>query len=191
MSHFFAYMFRMKQIHRWGLMRNTQSENDLEHALQVAMIAHVLATLHNVRYGGCVNADAVATLALYHDAGEVITGDLATPIKYFNPEIKQAFQHLERIAEERLLTMLPKDLQSIYAPLLLQDRADERIRWVKAADKIAAYLKCVEEIKVGNGEFEKARDATRRVIDDMQEAEVADFMREFAPSFMLTLDELN
>lgn len=191
MHHFFAYMARMRHITRWGLMRNTFPENDQEHALQAAMIAHALATLRNVRHGGGLNADRVATLAMYHDAGEVITGDLATPIKHFNPEVKKAFDELERMARRKLLGMLPEDLQAAYAPCLEPDETKDAWRVIKAADRICAYVKCVEEIKAGNGEFAKARDAILSDIRRLGMPEVEDFMREFVPSFELTLDELN
>lgn len=191
MHHFFAYMARMRHISRWGLMRNTFPENDQEHALQAAMIAHVLATIRNVRHGGALDADHIAALALYHDAGEVITGDLATPIKHFNPEVKNAFDALEGMARQKLLGMLPEDLQDAYAPYLLQEEESAAWQVVKAADRICAYLKCVEELKAGNGEFEKARASIIRDIERLDRPEVRDFMREFAPSFELSLDELN
>ncbi|MDR0897158.1 MAG: 5'-deoxynucleotidase [Oscillospiraceae bacterium] len=191
MHHFFAYMARMRHIFRWGLMRNTTPENDQEHALQAAMIAHALAILRNTRYGGAVNADQVAALALYHDAGEVITGDLATPIKHFNPEVHRAFDHMEALARDRLLGMLPADLRPAFTPYLRPDEQSEAWRIVKAADRLCAYLKCVEELKAGNGEFAKAKEAIAADIAAMNLPEVHDFMREFAPSFELSLDELN
>lgn len=193
MYHFFAYMARMKQILRWGLMRNTRPENDQEHALQAALIAHELATAHNLRHGGALNADHIAVLAMYHDAGEVITGDLATPIKHFNPEVHGAFEKMEQMAREKLLNMLPDDLSGAYAPIVCPDETTEEWRFVKAADKICAYLKCVEEIRSGNEEFCKARDAIGRDIARMAETmpEVREFMEQFAGSFELTLDELN
>lgn len=193
MYHFFAYMARMKQILRWGLMRNTRPENDQEHALQAALIAHELATAHNLRHGGNLNADHIAVLAMYHDAGEVITGDLATPIKHFNPEVHGAFEKMEQMAREKLLNMLPDDLSGAYAPIVCPDETTEEWRFVKAADKICAYLKCVEEIRSGNEEFCKARDAIGRDIARMAETmpEVREFMEQFAGSFELTLDELN
>ncbi|MDD7447359.1 MAG: 5'-deoxynucleotidase [Clostridiales bacterium] len=193
MYHFFAYMARMKQILRWGLMRNTRPENDQEHSLQAALIAHELATAHNLRHGGALNADHIAVLAMYHDAGEVITGDLATPIKHFNPEVHGAFEKMEQMAREKLLNMLPDDLSGAYAPIVCPDETTEEWRFVKAADKICAYLKCVEEIRSGNEEFCKARDAIGRDIARMGETmpEVREFMEQFAGSFELTLDELN
>ena len=193
MYHFFAYMARMKQILRWGLMRNTRPENDQEHSLQAALIAHELATAHNLRHGGALNADHIAVLAMYHDAGEVITGDLATPIKHFNPEVHGAFEKMEQMAREKLLNMLPDDLSGAYAPIVCPDETTEEWRFVKAADKICAYLKCVEEIRSGNEEFCKARDAIGRDLARMGETmpEVREFMEQFAGSFELTLDELN
>ncbi len=193
MYHFFAYMARMKQILRWGLMRNTRPENDQEHSLQAALIAHELATAHNLRHGGALNADHIAVLAMYHDAGEVITGDLATPIKHFNPEVHGAFEKMEQMAREKLLNMLPDDLSGAYVPIVCPDETTEEWRFVKAADKICAYLKCVEEIRSGNEEFCKARDAIGRDIARMGETmpEVREFMEQFSGSFELTLDELN
>ncbi|HIT68601.1 MAG TPA: 5'-deoxynucleotidase [Candidatus Aphodomonas merdavium] len=194
MHHFFAYMARMKQILRWGLMRNTRPENDQEHALQAAMIAHALATMRNVRRGGTLNAERIAALAMYHDAGEVITGDLATPIKHFNPQVRGAFEQMEQMARNKLLTMLPQDLRGAYAPLLLPDETAQEWRFVKAADRLCAYLKCVEEIRSGNGEFTKARDAIARDLEQIAAEgmpEVREFLEEFAKSFELTLDELN
>ena len=194
MHHFFAYMARMKQILRWGLMRNTRPENDQEHSLQAAMIAHALATMKNVRHGGNLDANRIAVLAMYHDAGEVITGDLATPIKHFNPEVHGAFERMEQMARRRLLGMLPDDLSGAYAPFVCPDEKSEEWRYVKAADKICAYLKCVEEIRSGNGEFLKAKAAIESGIRSLAEdglPEVDEFMKQFAGSFELTLDELN
>lgn len=172
-------------------MRNTFPENDQEHALQAAMIAHALATLTNVRYGGNLDADRIAVLAIYHDAGEVITGDLATPIKHFNPEVRDAFDALERMAREKLLAMLPEDLREAYTPYLQPDETGMEWKVVKAADRICAYLKCVEEIRAGNSEFCKAKDAIMQDIGAMTLPAVQDFMETFAPSFGLSLDELN
>ena len=190
MSHFFAYLGRMKHIIRWGLMRNTQPENIQEHSLQVAMIGHGLATIRNRHFGGNVNADRVATLAVFHEASEVITGDMATPIKYFNPYIKQAYKHIEQVANEKLYSMLPEELQADYQPLLFQQESEEH-RLMKAADKICAYLKCLDELKAGNREFEKATVSIRKELDDLALPEVNYFLIHFAPSFSLTLDELN
>ncbi len=192
MYHFFSYMARMKHIKRWGLMRNTREENIQEHSLQTAMIAHSLALIKNRMFGGNVNAERVLALAVYHEAGEVITGDLATPIKYFNPEIKTAYKQIERVAEEKLVDMLPKALKGDYESLILdRDAEGELYAIVKAADKICAYLKCVEELSAGNSEFEKAKNAIEKTIKEMDRPEVDYFMETFVPSFELTLDELN
>lgn len=192
MYHFFSYMARMKHIKRWGLMRNTREENIQEHSLQTAMIAHALALIKNRMFGGNVNAERVLALAVYHEAGEVITGDLATPIKYFNPEIKTAYKQIERVAEEKLVDMLPEALKGDYESLILdRDAEGELYAIVKAADKICAYLKCVEELSAGNSEFEKAKNAIEKTIKEMDRPEVNYFMETFVPSFELTLDELN
>jgi 5'-deoxynucleotidase len=193
MSHFFAYLARMKYIGRWGLMRNTQEENIQEHSLQVAVIAHGLAIIKNKYWGGALNAERIAVLAMYHEVSEVITGDLATPIKYFNPEIKNAYHEIERIAKERLFRMLPAELRPEYEALLFCDAENDRENWllVKAADKIAAYLKCLEELKAGNQEFSSAEKALKTQITAFGLPEVDYFMTKFVPSFSLTLDELN
>jgi 5'-deoxynucleotidase len=192
MHHFFAYLSRMKFIQRWGLMRNTRTENIQEHSLEVAIIAHALAIIRNKYFQGNVNPERVMALAVFHEAGEVITGDLATPIKYFNPEIEKAYRQIEQVAKEKLLKMLPEDLRTEYDWLLFIQESD-RANWqlVKAADKISAYFKCTEELKGGNQEFSKAEKAIAREIEKINLPEVAYFMAHFAPSFSLTLDELN
>jgi 5'-deoxynucleotidase len=192
MSHFFAYLARMKFIQRWGLMRNTNPENIQEHSLQVAMIAHGLAVIRNQLFNGKVNPERVSVLAVYHEASEVITGDLATPIKYFNPEIKQAFHEIEAHANQRLLAMIPDELKNSYRSLFFS-ADDDREHWqlVKAADKICAYLKCLEELKAGNQEFSKASLKIKKELADYPMSEVQYFMEKFVPSFSLTLDELN
>ena len=191
MHHFFAYMARMRNIRRWGLMRNTFPENDQEHALQAAMIAQALAVIGNARHGRAYDADRIAALAMFHDAGEVITGDVATPIKHFNPEIGDAFDRLERMARDKLLQMLPEDLRPHYAAYLRSDEASPEWKIIKAADRICAYAKCVEEVKAGNGEFLKAKEVILQSIGRLEMPEVRDFMREFAESFAMSLDELN
>jgi len=191
MYHFFGYLARMKHIRRWGLMRNTRDENIQEHSLQAAMIAHALAVIKNKLFGGTVDAERVMALAVYHEVGEVITGDLATPIKYFNPEIKNAYKEIERVAEDKLLRMLPDELRGEFEPLVKQREDDEAHAIVKAADKICAYLKCVEEMSAGNSEFAKAKKTLKKTIDSMNRPEVDYFMKTFVPSFELTLDELN
>lgn len=192
MSHFFAYLARMKYIVRWGLMRNTRAENIQEHSLQVAMVAHALAVLRRDRFGGRADPERTALLAVYHDAEEVITGDLPTPIKYFNPQVARAVDGIEEIARERLLAMLPEDLRGPFESLLVPAESDaEHWQLVKAADRICAYLKCVEEAKAGNGEFVRAEQSIRASLEELALPEVAAFLETFAPSFRLTLDELN
>ncbi|MFA5535638.1 MAG: 5'-deoxynucleotidase [Bacillota bacterium] len=191
-SHFFAYLARMKLINRWGLMRNTLTENIQEHSLQVAMVAHGLAIIRNEFFGGQMDQDRVLALAVFHDAGEVITGDLATPIKYFNPEIHQAYQSIEKVAKEKLLRLLPSKLKNAYKRYFLIGEEDmESWQLVKAADKICAYLKCLEELKSGNEEFSKAKQVIEKELQENPLPEVNYFLKVFVPSFMLTIDELN
>ena len=192
MSHFFAYLSRMRLIQRWGLMYNVHPENIQEHSLQVSMIAYTLASIRNRIYGGKVDGERVALLALFHDSSEVITGDLPTPIKYFNPEIKSAYKKIERVADERLFSMIPEELQGDFRSIFFPEKEDED-HWllVKAADKISAYLKCLEELKQGNEEFSKAKHVMKESIDKLKLPEVKYFMKTFTPSMFLTLDELD
>ena len=191
MSHFFAYISKMKWIKRWGLMKNTAEENIMEHSWQVAVVAHGLATIKNDVFGGNVDAEHIAMLALYHETGEVITGDFATPVKYFNPEIKNAIGSLEHLAKEKIFSMLPSELQNSYEGLIFPEEKGEEYAIVKAADKICAYLKCVEELKWGNQEFSKAEKTIRGDLENMDREEVRYFLEHFLESFSLTLDELN
>ena len=192
MSHFFAYMARMKFIRRWGLMRNTRTENIQEHSLQVAMVAHALAVIRIERFGGTADPARVALLAVFHDAEEVITGDLPTPIKYFNPQVRTAFGELSVVAQDRLLGMLPEFMRSHYEPLLRDGTAAQgELELVKAADRICAYLKCLEEAKAGNSEFALAEQQIWQSLQESELPEVGVFMDTFVPSFRLTLDELN
>lgn len=189
-SHFFAYLFRLKLIRRWPLMRNVQSENVAEHSHQVALVAHLLAVL-NQQSGGHLNPERVATLALFHDATEVLTGDLPTPVKYFNPQIAVEYKKIEAIAEQKLLAMLPAELQKVYSTLLRSDAySDAEKQCVKAADHICAYLKAVEEITAGNHEFLPARRRLETMLQSHPMPEVATFMQLFAASFSLSLDEI-
>jgi 5'-deoxynucleotidase len=191
MSHLFAYLSRMKFIKRWGLMHTTYPENIQEHTVRVAMIAHALAVIRNRFFGGRVNPERVAVLALYHDAGEVLTGDLPAPVKYFDAHIRDAYRAIEAAAHDKLFALVPDALRDDYRPLFHPDDA-EREQWqlVKAADKICAYVKSLEEIAAGNGEFVQAEKALRATVDAIELPEVAYFMTTFAPSFRLTLDEL-
>ena len=188
-SHFFAYISRMRFIARWALMRNTAPENVQEHSHQVAVLAHALAVIRNEKFGGHTDAGAVAAAALYHDASEILTGDLPTPIKYDNPAIQSAYKNVEAVATDKLLAMLPPELKSAYAPIL-HETDDEVRTLVKAADKLSAYIKCVEEVKAGNNEFRRAADQTLLALKAFSLPEVEYFLDTFLPSFSLTLDEL-
>lgn len=188
-SHFFAYISRMRFIQRWALMRNTAPENVQEHSHQVAVLAHALALIRNEKFGGQVDPGLVAAAALYHDASEIFTGDMPTPIKYDNPAIRTAYKDVEAVAEGKLLRMLPPELQDAYAPVLTEmDPEVERL--VKAADKLSAHIKCLEELKAGNAEFREAAAQTRKALEAFDLPEVRYFMDTFLPSFSLTLDEL-
>ena len=188
-SHFFAYLSRLRFISRWALMRNTAPENVQEHSHQTAVLAHALAVIRNEKFGGQVDAGAVAVAALYHDASEILTGDMPTPIKYYNPAIRSAYQEVEAVANRKLLEMLPAELRTVYEPVL--ESPDPEIHTlVKAADKLSAYIKCVEEVKAGNGEFRDAAAQTRAALEGFHLPEVRYFLDTFMPSFYLTLDEL-
>lgn len=188
-SSFFAYIFRMRYIARWALMRNTRTENVEEHSYEVAVLAHALAVVGQEIFHKDVNPDRVATAALFHDAPEIITGDLPTPIKYFNPAIKSAYDQVEAVAQDKLLGMLPTQLTEAYAPLLRVEDPQVR-RYIKAADKLAAWLKCLDERKAGNGEFVQAERETLKALQDMDMEEVTWFLDHLGDSFGLTLDEL-
>ena len=190
MHHFFAYMARLKHIRRWGLMRSALPENDAEHSLQVAMIAHGLAVIARERYHRAVEPEHVLALAVYHDATEVITGDMPTPVKYHSDTLRGAYRTLEDMAADRLTAMLPEGMRPAFASYLRPEE-DDAWQLVKAADKISAYVKCVEEQRAGTHEFDAAGENIRASLEAMMLPEVRDFMAEFVPSFALTLDELN
>jgi 5'-deoxynucleotidase len=190
-SHFFAYLSRMKLIRRWGLMHSAYPENVQEHSLRVAHIAHALALIRNRHFGGRVAPERAATLALYHDAGEVLTGDLPTPVKNFNPDIRAAYRGIEGAARQKLLAMLPDPLRADYAAFL-EPREEDGALWelVRAADKLCAYVKCLEEVGAGNPEFSQAEKTLRASVEAIALPEVRYFLETFVPSFRLTLDEL-
>ncbi|MGZ8194044.1 MAG: 5'-deoxynucleotidase [Methylosarcina sp.] len=190
-SSFYAYLSRLRWIKRWGLKRNAHEENVMEHSWEVSVIAHTLALIKNRYYGGNLDANAIATAALYHDITEVITGDLPTPIKYHSEAITAAYKKIENQAEIELLKLLPEALRSDFQALIHHDlMPEEHVRIIKAADKISAYLKCQAELKAGNAEFEIAAEQLARALEAYQQPEVVFFMRAFVPSCGLTLDGL-
>lgn len=197
--HFFAMMHRMRYINRWGLMRNTEFENIQEHALQVAIIAHAMAEIRGRYFASgrpSVRTGDVLLFAIYHDASEILTGDLPTPVKYFNPSIRDAYQAVESIAAQKLASLLPDDMAPAWQAALQPDLTDENqaeaVKLVKAADKISAYIKCIDEEKAGNSEFRQARQAIEKTLEPITEElpEAAYFIKHFLPSFWLSLDEL-
>ncbi|MCI1655191.1 MAG: 5'-deoxynucleotidase [Lachnospiraceae bacterium] len=192
---FFATISRMKYIERWALMRSSRPENISEHSLEVAMIAHALCTIGNVRYGKHLSAERAAVIGLYHDATEIITGDMPTPVKYFNPEIRSAYREVETMARQRLLEGLPEDLKPSYEAVFQsrEEEADRELReLVKAADKLSALIKCMEEENAGNGEFRTAKQTIFTAVKEMAQThpEVRDFIRDFMEPYGNTLDEL-
>ena len=190
MSHFFAYINRMRFINRWALMRNSYTENIQEHSHQVAVLAHALAVIRNRCFGGCVDEGAVAAAALYHDAPEILTGDLPTPVKYYSDEIRGAYKQVERIADERLLGMLPEELRPDFARYFEPFADPEVEQLVKAADKLSALAKCIEEEKSGNTEFGAAKAAQERDLRQMRLPEVDYFLEKLMPGYYRSLDEM-
>ncbi len=189
---FYAMMSRMKYIDRWALMRNSRNENICEHSLEVSILAHALAVISNTRLGNSLNVEKAALIALYHDASEIITGDMPTPIKYYNNDIKDAFKEVEDIANTKLLSMLPEDIRVSYNSIFFKDPADEYLwKLVKAADRLSALIKCIEEEHSGNREFISAEASIRDSIKASNLPEVNIFIEEFLPSYGKTLDQLN
>ena len=190
-SHFYAMLSRMKYINRWGLMNNTKQENLSEHSLQVAMIAHCLVLIHNKRIKGSLDAERAALLSVFHDSTEIITGDMPTPIKYFNPEIKKAYKKIEESAAEKLIAMLPDDFKPEFEGIIkMNGEGDSELKkFVKAADRFSALIKCIDEMRMGNDEFRKAKESIEKSIHEMNMPECKVFESEFLPSFYLALDE--
>ncbi|MCQ2489745.1 MAG: 5'-deoxynucleotidase [Clostridia bacterium] len=188
---FYAFISRMKYIDRWALMRNTEEESLTQHSYEVAVIAHALAVISNKRLGTNYDAEKVALIGLFHDTSEILTGDMPTPVKYYSPEITSAYKKVEEVATGKILDMLPDDLRSEYEDLLLPAKEDEELwKLNKAADKISALIKCIEERKAGNKEFDKALEATEASIHKMNCEAAEIFIKEFLPSYELTLDQL-
>ena len=187
---FYAYMDRMKYIKRWQLMRSTREENIMEHSQSVAMLSHALAVIHNEVFGGSADVLKTVLYALYHETSEVMTGDLPTPIKYYNQNIHGAYKELERSACEKMIKMLPDGMKGALAPYVLADESSTEYKIVKAADRLSAYLKCLEELRSGNGEFAKAKKSIEEDLHARKMPEIEYFFENFVPSFSLTLDEL-
>lgn len=191
MYHFFAYVSKLKYILRWGLKRNVEDENVKEHSFDVAVIAHALAVIKNRYFDGDLNAERIAMMALYHDASEVLTGDLPGPIKYFNPSIAEAYKEVEKAAEQKLITMLPDEMRSDFLSLIdYKASGSEIAKLIKSADIISAYLKCIQEVDAGNSEFVVAKKRVELLLNDNAQPEVQFFLDKFVPSYRLTLDEL-
>lgn len=189
-KNFFGMLSRMKYINRWGLMRNTISENIAEHSLEVGMIAHALAVINNVYFNGNIQPDRVAVLAMYHDVPEIITGDLPTPIKYFAPEIRESYKKVEDTAIQKLLMSLPEEMQEVYKDIFLFETKDDQYHlFVKAADKISALIKCIEEKRMGNTDFLRAEKATLDAIKNLNLEEADFFLENFLDTYSLTIDE--
>lgn len=191
-SHFFAHLSRLKLINRWPLMRNVRTENVSEHSLQVAMVAHALAIIKNQKFNGNLNADRIAMMAMYHDASEVLTGDLPTPVKYYNAQIAHEYKKIEKIAQQKLIEMLPEEMRAAYRPLLDEHlHSEEETAIVKQADALCAYLKCLEELSAGNHEFHLAKARLEKTLEQRHSPEMAWFIEVFVPSFSLSLDEIS
>lgn len=188
---FFAMMARMKYIERWALMRNSVKENISEHSLEVAMLAHGLGVIARERCGKDVDPDKLALIGLYHDANEIITGDMPTPVKYHDPDIRDAYKKVEDMANRKLLDKLPDYMRTYYEDIFFKKSGDEELwKIVKAADKLSALIKCIEEKKAGNQEFSTAYQTIEKALREMEMEEVNIFMSDFLPSYNKTLDEL-
>ena len=191
-NNFYAFVSRMKYIDRWALMRNSYTENISEHSLEVSILTHALCVIGNKRLGKKLDAERAVLIAIYHDASEIITGDMPTPIKYLNKDIKGAFKDIEAKANMRLLEMLPDDIRDSYEEIFFPDKSLEyELKLVKAADKLSALIKCIEEEKTGNMEFKSAGETLEKSLKDMHLEEADIFMQDFLPAYHLTLDELN
>lgn len=189
-SKFFGFLDRMKLIDRWALMRNTTTEDVAQHSMQVAVIAHALCVIENKLYGGKLDAEKAAVLALYHESAEVVTGDLPTPVKYYDDDINRAYKNIEQRAERKLIETLPDELKDAFAPFVQPDKTLPEYRMVKCADKLSALIKCVEELAVNNTEFKKAYDSTLKILSAAPEKSVKYFLDVFIPAYSISLDYL-
>lgn len=189
-NHFYAMLSRMKYINRWGLMRNTRVENISEHSLEVAFVAHALGVINNEVFGGSLPAERLAILGMYHDVTEIITGDMPTPVKYYSPVIRNAYAEVENVAKDEMLSGLPEIMRKHYNSVLLETEEEEQLWiYVKAADKMSALIKCIEEQQMGNQDFADAAATIEKALVDMKLKEVDYFMKEFLPAYKLTLDK--
>ena len=191
MSSFFAFLKRMRFINRWSLMRNTETENIQEHSLEVAMVAHNLAALKNEYFGGNLDINKVAVIAMYHEVSEIFTGDMPTPIKYFDPKLRSLYGEVETLAQEKMLSTLPKRLQGLYKPYIVDGETLPKWPIVKAADTLSAYMKCVNELHAGNDEFKEAHDTILAKLESLNMPEVDMFIEEYVPALSQSLDQLN
>ena len=190
MNNFFGMLARMKYINRWGLMRNTKTENIAEHSLEVAIIAHALAVIGNTYFGKELDAEHIAMLGIMHDTTEIITGDLPTPIKYYAPKIRDAYKKVENVAARQLISELPEEMQNAYEDILIEND-DINWKYVKAADKMSAYIKCIEERNTGNTDFAKPEETIKKALDEMNMEEIEKFIEMFLPAYTKTLDEIS
>lgn len=190
-SNFYAILSRMKYVNRWGLMRNSRTESLSDHTLDVVFIAHALVVIANTYYDAALDEGRVALLAAFHDAPEIITGDLPTPVKYFDPQIKKSYDKVEEAAKQKMIEQLPEEMQFTYDGIMNQEESEDDvlIKYVKAADKLSALIKCIEEEQSGNKDFEKAKESTLKAIEKLKMPEVDFFMDNFMPGYYLTLDE--
>ncbi len=190
-SNFFAILSRMKYVNRWGLMRNARMESLSDHTLDVVFIAHALVVIANTYFDGALDEGRVALLAAFHDAPEIITGDLPTPVKYFDPEIKKSYDRVEQSAKKKMISQLPEEMQLTYDGIMNAEESEDDIliKYVKAADKLSALIKCIEEERSGNHDFEKAKEATMKTIQGLKMPEVDFFLDNFLPGYYMTLDE--
>ena len=190
MYNFYAFLDRMKYIKRWSLMRSSREENVMEHSQQVAVIAHALALIDTEVCGNAPDVNKTVLYAMYHESSEVMSGDLPTPIKYYNKEMRGAYRAIEDRASERLLAMLPEELKKGLAPYVVADTESYEYKLVKGADKLSAYIKCLEELKAGNAEFKKAKESIEKELKEKNMPCVDYFCEKFLPGFLLTLDEM-